>query len=68
MKIIPVKSSFIDSLKYCPETGNLAVRFKSGRRYIYFEVPPSVVDCLATSTGSYFNSVIRSHYEYEQIA
>lgn len=67
MKIIPVESSFIESLKYCPETKNLSVRFKSGSRYIYFEVPPNVVDYLSTLTGSYFNCVIRSRYEYEQI-
>ena len=68
MHRIPVRSSVIASVGYDDETAVLEVEFRSGDRYRYFAVPPSVHRALleADSPGAYFNKHISDHYPTRQ--
>jgi hypothetical protein len=62
-------SSVIRSFDYQPDKRELEVRFVSGRRYVYFEVPAREVERLksARSKGGYFNLHIRDRYQYREL-
>jgi len=68
MRRIPVRSSVIATVGYDDETAVLEVEFRSGDRYRYFAVPPSVHKALlgADSPGAYFNKHISDHYPTRQ--
>jgi len=68
MRRIPVRSSVIATVGYDDETAVLEVEFRSGDRYQYFAVPPSVHRALleADSPGAYFNKHISDHYPTRQ--
>ncbi len=59
-----VQSSVIASVGYDDATRVLEVKFRSGRVYSYFDVPPHVVAELLTaeSAGRYFNEQIRPNH------
>jgi hypothetical protein len=59
-----VDSSVLDIIEYDDAKRVLKVRFRTGRVYHYFDVPPATWDALlrADSKGSYFNRVIRRRY------
>ena len=63
-------SSVIRRFSYDPETQELDVLFTTGRRYVYYDVPPEEVDAFraAFSKGRYFNTRIRDNYEYREVA
>ncbi len=65
-----VESSAIERIDYRSETGQLFVTFTGGRRYIYFDVPASIYRRFmeAESRGRYFNSQIRDHYDFRELA
>lgn len=65
-----VESSAIERIDYRPERRELFVTFTSGRRYIYFDVPASIYRRFldAESQGRYFNSHIRDHYDFRELA
>ena len=50
-------------------TGELWVEFVSGRRYVYSEVPESVVSALgvAFAKGVYFNTRIRDRFPHREV-
>jgi len=62
-------STVIRSFDYRPRESELEVRFVSGRRYVYFEVPQEEVERLraAGSRGRYFNLYIRDRYQYREL-
>lgn len=62
-------SSVIRAFAYDPAERRLAIRFVSGWRYAYAEVPPEVAQGLrdASSKGEYFNTLIRDHYPFERL-
>jgi len=68
MHRIPVRSSVIATVGYDDETAVLEVEFRSGDRYRYFAVPPSVHKALleADSPGAYFNTHISDRYPTRQ--
>ncbi|WP_407180333.1 KTSC domain-containing protein [Bradyrhizobium sp. STM 3562] len=47
----------------------LSVTFVTGRRYLYWEVPPEVAAAFkaARSKGTFFNREIRDRYPYREI-
>lgn len=53
---------------YDPATGELAIEFASGSRYVYSSVAPEVVSALraAPSPGRFFYQTIRNAYPYRQ--
>ena len=61
-------SSVIRAFHYDPTEQRLDVRFVSGRRYSYFEVPPEIVERMRASfsKGEFFNSQIRDRFRFER--
>lgn len=69
MTMQPVSSSNLAAVGYDPETQTLAVEFRSGGTYEYYDVPQQVFDGLlsAASHGQYFQSNIRGSYRYARV-
>ena len=63
------RSSLVQRAIYDPTKQTLAVTFSTGRRYLYFDVPPDVYGQLQTadSMGQYFNWRIRDQYEFREL-
>ena len=59
-------SGVIRSFDYDEERRELRVLFRSGKRYIYREVPPDIFVRLKTSfsKGEVFNEHIRNHFPF----
>lgn len=64
-----VDSSLLASVGYDRDAEVLEVEFVDGRRYRYFDVPPTRVEELlrADSAGRYFNAAIRDRYRYARL-
>jgi hypothetical protein len=62
-------SSVLADAKYDPQSRHLDVRFVTGRRYRYSNVPAEVYNGLlnAESKGAFFNSHIRNEYAYREV-
>jgi KTSC domain len=62
-------STAIRNLFYVPAKRELWVRFVSGRRYVYADVPPDVFDAFktASSRGAFFNQEIRDRYAFREV-
>ena len=62
-------SSVIRSFDYDPAERRLVVRFVSGRRYSYLDVPPETYEAmrLSFSKGEFFNAQVRDRYAFEEI-
>jgi len=62
-------SSFIFACIWNIEYKTLAVLFRSGSIWVYYNVPEQVYEELITSesTGNYFNTNIRNVYESEKL-
>lgn len=63
-------SSVIWSHTYDPDSRALSVVFTTGRRYVYFNVPPEAYAdfCAAFSKGRHFNARIRDAYDFAELA
>ena len=63
-------STVIRRFHYRPEEEELDVLFTTGRRYVYYDVPPEIADAFraAFSKGRYFNTRIRDNYEFSEVA
>jgi hypothetical protein len=61
-------STVIRRFAYDSERRELWVEFVSGRRYVYEEVPETVVSAFgsAFAKGVYFNTRIRDHFRYRE--
>jgi len=61
-------STVIRKFDYRPEAEELEVLFTTGRRYLYYGVPPKAVDDFrqAFSKGRHFNAHIRDRYRYRE--
>ena len=59
-------SSVIRAFDYDPAERRLDVRFVSGRRYSYFEVPPETYQAMRLSfaKGEFFNAHIRGRFPF----
>jgi len=62
-------STVIHRFCYDADTSRLVIEFQSGRRYVYFGVPPAVHEAMrsARSRGSYFNEQVRDRYSYARL-
>jgi hypothetical protein len=62
-------STVIRRFHYRPEERELEVLFTTGRRYVYYDVPPEEADAFraAFSKGRYFNTRIRDGYEFREV-
>jgi len=63
-------SSVIRNYAYDPDTRELRITFVSGRRYVYFDVPPEKFSAFthAPSRGSFFNREIRDIFAFHELA
>ena len=54
---------------YDRRSRQLTITFKSGGKYVYFEVPAQVYEDLlaAPSAGRYFDANIRDRYHFQRI-
>ena len=61
-------SSVIRAFHYEPSERRLDVRFVSGRRYSYYEVPSEIVERMRASfsKGEFFHSHIRDRFRFER--
>ena len=64
-----VISSALVSVKYDAASGDLEIRFVSGRTYRYSNVPADVYEALlnAESKGAFFNAQIRDRYPHREL-
>ena len=62
-------SAVIRSFVYRPERRELEVSLRSGRIYLYSEVPPEAAEAFrgAFAKGRHFNARIRGRYPYREI-
>ncbi|MEO5774708.1 MAG: KTSC domain-containing protein [Sphingomicrobium sp.] len=62
-------STVIRDHHYRPESRKLLINFQTGRRYVYFDVPPAAVEAMrsAMSKGRYFNAHIRDRYRFREL-
>ena len=62
-------SSVIATFDYDEPARRLNIRFVSGRRYAYHDVPAEVATRMraAVSKGSFFNEEIRDRYRYTRL-
>ena len=69
MEMKSVSSSQISAYGYDEADRTLAIEFKDGGLYHYFEVAPDVAQAMGTaqSVGSFFHREIRAHYRYQKI-
>ena len=64
-----VISSALTEVRYDAPSGDLDIRFVSGKIYRYFNVPPEVYEGLvaAPSKGTFFNAHIKEKYDYHEV-
>jgi hypothetical protein len=64
-----VLSSALTEVKYQPSSRDLDIRFVTGRKYRYANVPPEMYERLlnAESKGTFFNAFIRDHYQHREL-
>jgi hypothetical protein len=61
-------STVIRSFRYDAAHRELLIAFRSGRRYIYTDVPPEEFVAMksAFSKGQYFNAHIRDRFQFKR--
>ena len=64
-----VDSSNVDKIIYYTKQNALEIKFHSGGKYKYFDVPQEIVDNLleADSCGSYYHNHIKGKYQSKKI-
>lgn len=62
-------SAVIRFFSYDPQSRALTITFQSGRRYLYHEVPETLVAEMkrAFSKGEFFNEHIRARFRFERL-
>ena len=62
-------STVIRRFHHDPGSNRLIIEFQTGRRYVYFDVPPEVYAAMrsAHSRGAYFNENIRDRYSFARL-
>ena len=69
-RVATVPSTAIGKIDYDPPTRRLYIDFvTNGRRYVYFDVPPTEYDAFrrAFGKGTWFNAHIRDRYRHELV-
>ena len=61
-------STSIQSVDYDLTSRQMRITFKSGERYVYYNVPPSVYKGFenAPSKGKYFQRIVRSRFSFRK--
>ena len=63
-----IASSCIAEIGYEPSDKTLAIRFHSGREYLYVGIQPQTHEALlaSASVGAYFNAEVRDAYPHRR--
>lgn len=66
MDMVPVESSCVAAVGYDATWRELHVTFRSGRHYVYQDVPASVYEDFlsADSKGTFFNAAVKDCYSW----
>ena len=70
MDYVPVSSSTLSAVGFDPETQTLAVTFRNGTEYHYYNVASTIFEgiCTASSPGQYFDAYIKkAGYSYARV-
>lgn len=70
MDYVPVSSTTIDMVGFDLDTQTLAVSFRKGAEYHYYNVPESIFEGLraATSPGNYLDAYVKkAGYAYARV-
>lgn len=67
---LPLESTLLAWASYDPFSCHLEIQFRSGERYLYFQLPPTCYQQLlqADSKGAYFNHNIRNRFPYQHLS
>jgi len=70
MQPVQLQSKTLASALYHPRRRQLELKFRSGKRYLYFQVPPQCYRELlrADSKGAYFNRSIRNRFPFQDLS
>jgi hypothetical protein len=70
MPLAPLPSTTLAFAGYDPASCRLEIQFRSGERYLYFQVPPQTYQQLihAESTGAWFNRPIPNRFPYQHLS
>ena len=70
MNRVRLESTTLASVDYDPALRRLQIEFRSGKRYLYFQVPPQTYQQLlqAESKGSCFNRYVRNRFPYQHLS
>jgi hypothetical protein len=70
MQPVQLQSKTLASALYHPRRRRLQLEFRSGKRYLYFQVPPHCYRELlrADSKGGYFNRHIRNRFPFQDLS
>lgn len=70
MQPVQLQSKTLASALYHPRRRQLELEFRSGKRYLYFQVPLQCYRELlrADSKGAYFNRNIRNRFPFQDLS
>ena len=70
MRPVQLQSKTLASALYHPRRRQLKLEFRSGKRYLYFQVPLQCYQELlcADSKGGYFNRNIRNRFHFQDLS
>jgi len=70
MERVPLQSTTLASVVYHAALRRPEIEFRTGKRYLYFQVPPQRYRELldAESKGAYFNRHIRNCFPYQHLS
>ena len=70
MQPVQLQSKTLASALYHPRRRQLELEFRSGKRYLYFQVPSQCYRELlrADSKGGYFNRNIRNRFPFQDLS
>jgi KTSC domain len=70
MQPVQLQSTTLASAFYYPRRHRLELEFRSGKRYLYFQVPRQCYRELlrADSKGGYFNRNIRNRFPFQDLS
>ena len=70
MQRVPLESRTLASARYDSARLQLELEFRSGKRYLYLQVPSQIYHALlqAPSKGGFFNRRIRNRFPFQNLS
>lgn len=69
IKFKETETSAIESVNYDENEVEMIIKFRDGRSYKYYNVPPMIFKNFINSSvkSKFFNNIIRGYYEYKRL-